>query len=204
MAPSPYTGLAPVDWSAKTAELVATYPLMSTDMVDVTLHAWQVIFSSTIGAFRIGVEIFPKPQIMGFFLHELIPLELARRFPGVWRADRTKAEKDLVYHPDPTFSAEIKTSSHPSRIFGNRSFAQAGTGNRRTKQKSGYYIAVNFEPFVFNPAGEPDTSKRPEILKIRFGWLDHSDWVGQQAQTGQQSALSSAVENGKLATIYQR
>jgi len=149
-------------------------------------------------------QLFPKPQIMGFFLHELIPSELGRRFPGVWREDRAKDEKDLVYQPDPAFSAEIKTSSHPSRIFGNRSYAQTGASNRRTKQKSGYYTAVNFEPFVYKPDGQPDTTRRPDILRIRFGWLDHSDWTGQQSQTGQQSTLSSAVENGKLLTLYQR
>ena len=66
----------------------------------------------------IGRDIQPKPQIMGFLLHELIPLELQSRHPGEWRPEKAKNDKDLVYIPDPTLSVELKTSSHPSQIFG--------------------------------------------------------------------------------------
>jgi hypothetical protein len=183
-------------WHAKTKKLVQTHPLSSTEIVEVVLGVWKDIFASGIGKkpFRIGVDMFPKPQIMGFFLHELIPLELARRYPGRWREDASSSEKDLVYIPDDGFSVEIKTSSHKTRIFGNRSYAQAeGTSKKR---KSGYCLAVNFEPFSEKLSG------LPKILGIRFGWLEASDWRGQKAATGQQANLSPRVEKAKLLHLF--
>lgn len=143
--------------------------------------------------FRIGVDIFPKPQIMGFFLHELIPLELAARYPMEWRIEKTAADKDIVNIPDDSFSIEIKTSSNPSHIFGNRSYAQGGSLTK--KAKDGYYLAINFEKFT-------GQKKQPEIRRIRFGWLDSTDWIGQKAATGQQSRLPTAVENYKLLQLF--
>lgn len=183
----------PSEWAAKTEELIRAYPLKMEDLVTATLEAWERIFTSSIGGFYIGVDIFPKPQVMGFFLHELIPLTLSRKFPGIWREDQKAGEKDLVYLPDPVFSAEIKTSSHPSQIFGNRSYAQEGLSSK--KMKSGYYLAANFEPFT-------KRGIQPKIIKIRFGWLDHDDWLGQKAATGQQARLHPDVENYKLLRLY--
>lgn len=130
---------------------------------------------------------------MGFFLHELIPLELAARYPKQWRGEEKASEKDIVYIPNDRYSIEVKTSSNPSHIFGNRSYAQETAKGK--KEKSGYYITVNFEKFLVE-------QKRPRVRLIRFGWLDSSDWVGQVAATGQQSRLPSEVENYKLIEIY--
>ncbi|MGA3213557.1 MAG: ScaI family restriction endonuclease [Terriglobales bacterium] len=191
---SPYAGLPQSEWRRKTAELIERHPLKPDVIVAVVLQSWQDIFLSKIGQFSIGKDLFPKPQIMGFFLHELIPLEFEARFPGAWRGDKTGADKDLVYIPDQKYSVEIKTSSHASQIFGNRSYAQDPEGSGK-KSKAGYYLAVNFMKFV--SAGE-----RPGITRIRFGWLDHSDWMGQRAATGQQAHLDSAVEGSKLILLY--
>jgi hypothetical protein len=131
---------------------------------------------------------------MGFFLHELIPLELSARYPKLWRGDENSSEKDLVCIPSPEFSIEIKTSSHKCRIFGNRSFAQPSVKSK--KNKAGYYLAVNFEPFAKN-------RPRPRIRRIRIGWLDHDDWVGQAAATGQQACLRPESETNKLLVLYE-
>lgn len=191
---SPYTGVAPDRWPAITKKLIAKHPLREKEIVDVVLASWDAIFESRMGSkgFRIGIDIFPKPQIMGFLLHELIPLELEARHPGLWRGEKTSGDKDIVYVPDDQFSIEVKTSSNPVHIFGNRSYAQAATKNK--KAKSGYYLAVNFGKFR--------ASELPKVLLVRFGWLDSSDWVGQQAATGQQSRLLPNVENGKLLRLY--
>jgi hypothetical protein len=139
-----------------------------------------------IGAkLEIGKNIFPKPQIMGFFLHELIPLEIAALHPDEWRGEQTASDKDIVYIPDDTFSIEVKTSSHARHIYGNRSYAQGAT--KRKKSKSGYYLTVNFEKFSAS-------NKRPRILLIRFGWLDSSDWIGQASETGQQASLTKEAD----------
>lgn len=196
MAGSPYSGLPENDWQKKTEDLVNAHPLGIDEFRTVVLQAWSDIFQSRLGPkkFRIGKDIFPKPQIMGFFLHELVPLEFAARYPKDWRAERAKQDKDLVYVPDDRFSVEIKTSSHPSQVFGNRSYAQKGE-TERNKNKSGYYLTANFEKFI-GKGGDP------KILLIRFGWLDHSDWVGQTSTRGQQAHLTPAADRHKLLTIY--
>ena len=193
---SPYSGLSASHWLRVTQEIVEKHPLSTEEIVDAVLDSWQSILDSRLGTkgFRIGKDIFPKPQIMGFLLHELIPLELAAKHPNSWRGDTSASDKDLVYIPDDSFSIEVKTSSAPNRIFGNRSYAQ-GTSKGK-KGKSGYYLAVNFEKF--------STSKNPSIRLIRFGWIDSSDWIGQEAATGQQSRLSLDVENYKLLQLYRK
>ena|SRR5436853_7913689 len=82
---SPYLGVRSDLWSKKTDELIAKYPLSMEELVDIVQVSWKGVFASRIGTkrFQIGKHIFPKPQILAFFLHELIPLELTSRYPGV-------------------------------------------------------------------------------------------------------------------------
>lgn len=143
----PYQGLSINQWQARTFELLDQHPLDSNTLYKVVLKVWDDLFHSRIGRkpYKFGVDLFPQPQIMGFFLHELIPLELEQLFPEFWRRDQTASEKDIVYIPDDKYSIEIKTSSSGRNIYGNRSYAQRG--NTVKKSKSGYYLAVNFENF---------------------------------------------------------
>lgn len=91
-----------------------------------------------------------------------------------WRKEIIKEDKDVVYIPNNDYSVEIKTSSNPNNVYGNRSYVQENSDNNSGKSKSGYYITVNLEKFdVENP------SKKPMIKKIRFGWIDHTDWKAQ-------------------------
>lgn len=192
---SPYDRVTLEDWPRITRKLLEQHPLPASEIVDVVLGTWDSIFASTIGSkgFRIGVDIFPKPQIMGFFLHELIPLEFATRYPDVWRAEISTGEKDLIYVPSGFYSIELKTSSSARHIFGNRSYAQKSTKGR--KAKSGYYLAVNFQKFA-------EKNIRPAVKLIRFGWIDATDWIGQKAPTGQQSRIPPLVERIKLIELY--
>jgi hypothetical protein len=119
-------------------------------------------------------------------------LEFSDRYPGIWRREETSDEKDLVYIPDQWFSVEIKTSSSNGRIFGNRSYTQETQTIK--KSKSGYYLAVNFEKF-------PTAGRIPTVNLVRFGWLDHSDWIGQGAASGQQARLDPNVEQYKLLRL---
>lgn len=194
---SPYNGLNPTKWLKVTKRLVKSHPLEPDEIVEVVRSAWESIFNSKMGTkgFHIGKEIFPKPQIMGFFLHELIPLELSARYPEKWRGEKDSSDKDIVYIPNDHYSIEVKTSSNPNHIYGNRSYAQATT--RGKKSKSGFYLAINFEKFS-------KTIIRPNIRLVRFGWLDSEDWIGQKAPTGQQSRLPPEVENNKLLELYRR
>lgn len=191
---SPYSDQSPDKWRAITKGLIAAHPLSMREIREVVLGAWQDIFRSKIGRkpYCIGKDIFPKPQIMGFFLHELIPLEFERRYPKKWRREKAASDKDLIHIPNDKFSIEIKTSSNPQSIFGNRSYAQEAM--KEKKSKSGYYLAINFEKFEHKRSD-------PKILKVRFGWLDHHDWMGQKSATGQQSRLTREVENYKLIEL---
>ena len=196
---SPYARIKPSDWQKKTEELFAAYPLNCKQIVEPILATWKSIFKSKIGhrGFQIGKDIFPTPQIMAFLLHELIPLEFAACYPKQWRRDNTADEKDLIYIPDGQFSLEIKCSSSPKKIFGNRSYAQALSQIK--KSKNGYYLAINFQKF----SGDRRELQQPKIIRIRFGWLDHTDWKGQKSETGQQASLKPESEKGKLLVLYE-
>jgi hypothetical protein len=191
---SPYEGLAPEAWREKTQELIHEHPINLIELYSLVLKVWDGIFASAIGSkpFKIGIDIFPQPQLMGFFLHELIALELAHRYPQQWRRNQSTNEKDLVYIPDPSYSIEVKTSSSPSNIYSNRSYAQKSANPK--KDKSGYYLAINFQKFSSQIA-------QPQITLVRFGWLDADDWQGQKASTGQQARLSPWVEQTKLLQL---
>lgn len=201
---SPYFGVPVDEWAQRTRSLIEAYPIDPRDVAEIVLRSWDAIFESTLGdGFRIGVHIFPTPQIMGTLLHELIPLEIEAHTGGRWRAQRTAAEKDLVHLPDDRFSTEIKTSSDPSRIYANRSYGQESESPGK-KAKSGYYIAVNFDKWPAIEARPVREQIRPAIRLIRIGWIDHTDWIAQRSPTGQQSSLPPQVENAQLLTFYKR
>jgi hypothetical protein len=194
---SPYARLPESKWLDKTRQLVAAHPLKAEDIEAAVLDSWKSIFDSRIGkhGIQIGKDIFPIPQLMGAFLHELIPLELAAKYPKIWRGNKEKREKDLVYLTELKFSIEVKTSSHKTSIFANRSYAQPQSSAPLAKRKDGFYIAVNFEKFGAE-------SGRPRIRRIRFGWLDHTDWIPQKSERGQQAHLAPITYKTKLLTIY--
>lgn len=197
---SPYENVPINQWSKVTEELIQKYPLEMDDLTKAVLNAWKGIFKTKIAdKLQIGVDIFPSPQMLGNYLHELIPLELEEMFPGKWSRDIKKNDKDLVYLPDRRFSAEIKTSSNANNIYGNASYGQEDSSNTSSKSKDGYYIAVNFEKLK-----NGDSSFHPQIRKIRFGWLDHSDWHSQSASSGQAATIPTEVRDYKLKLIYQK
>lgn len=196
---SPYEGLPVYQWKSKTEELIDQYPLDMDTMVEAVLEAWEGIFKTKIaGELQIGVDIFPTPQILGNYLHELIPVVLEKKFPGQWSRDIEKNDKDLIYLPDRRFSAEIKTSSNPNNIYGNASYGQEDSSDSSNKSKDGYYLAVNFEKLI---PGAP--SFHPKIRKVRFGWLDHTDWHSQPASSGQAATIPVEVRDNKLKILYE-
>lgn len=185
------------EWQKVTDSLINYHPLNEKEIVSTVLKSWDDIFNSKIGSFYIGKEIFPTPQIMSFLLHELVAHYLSLKYNHLYRVGIAKNEKDIHHIKDQSLSVEIKASSHPNQIFGNRSYAQPNSGKGQ-KDKNGYYITINFEKF------SKTLKKRPEILIIRFGYLEHSDWIAQVASTGQQARLSSAVYKHKLKTLYSK
>lgn len=195
MATTPYDQTPQARWLGVTEDLVDDHPLTPEQIVTAVFDAWDGLFTTSIGkhGLKIGEHIFPKPQVIGALLHELIPAEFVMFDKTSWRAEQVADDKDIVYIPDDKYSIELKTSSHPSQIFGNRSYAQTPAHDK--KGKDGYYLTVNFEKFSA-------TRPRPSILFIRFGWLSHADWIGQASQTGQQARLSPETYSTKFRTLY--
>jgi len=192
---SPYFEKDMSEWSKITDDLIAQHPITPEEIVETVLKSWDDIFNSKIGSFSIGKEIFPSPQIISFFLHELVAHYLSLKHPGIYKVGTLKSEKDIHSLIDDSLSVEIKGSSHPSQIFANRSYAQPQSGLGQ-KEKNGYYITINFEKI------SGTSPVRPKILSIRFGYLDHTDWIAQIAATGQQARLSPNVYSYKLKKIY--
>ena len=190
---SPYKNLPESTWLAKTQELVNKHPLKD-EIKDVVLKSWDDIFNSKIGSFSIGKEIFPSPQILSFFLHELVAHYLSLKYPKRYKVGELKNEKDVHDMEDPLMGIEIKGSSHPTQIFANRSYAQPSSDSE-TKDKNGYYLTINFEKISKD-------NPKPKITIIRFGYLEHKDWVAQTAATGQQAHLTPNAYRTKLIEIY--
>ena len=69
MANIPYHRLPKSKWRLKTQELLEAHPLSNSEILEVALQSWKAIFESKIGPheFQIGKQLFPVPQIMGFF-----------------------------------------------------------------------------------------------------------------------------------------
>lgn len=84
---------------------------------------------------------------------------------------------------------EIKASGQAGfKVYGNRSYGQKRSPDAAVKkEKSGYYITVNFYQQV--------------LTLIRFGWIDAEDWDAQEAPTGQMAGLKQAVYDSKLISI---
>ena len=93
---SPYENKEPGEWLRITQSLIKKHPLKPKEIKTVVLQSWEDIFHSRIGrqGYQIGKDIYPKPQILGFFLHEFIPLEFEKRYPRKWRQERSAQDKD--------------------------------------------------------------------------------------------------------------
>ena len=195
---SPYENLPEIQWKETTKRLINDHPLSQDVLISTVLEAWDGILRTKIAnELQIGIDIFPTPQILGNYLHELIPVFLEKKYPGQWTRDIEKKDKDLVCVTNPYYSVEIKTSSNANNIYGNASYGQEDSANTSSKTKDGYYLAINFEKFI-----PSEKNFIPRIKKIRCGWLDHSDWHSQNASSGQAATISPIVRDNKLLLLY--
>ena len=119
---------------------------------------------------------------------------LSLKYPNRYKAGELKNEKDVHDVANPSMGIEIKASSNATQIFANRSYAQPSSDSE-TKDKNGYYLTINFEKIS-------KSNPRPKITIIRFGYLEHEDWIAQKSATGQQARLTSEAYKSKLIEIY--
>lgn len=206
---SPYNNQEEKNWEKITEKLIEEHPLSKEQIVDAVLTSWKQIFQSKIGPLSIGKQIFPTPQIMSNIIHELIPYNLAENVGSDYRVGITKTEKDIVYEPNSIYSVEVKASSSKNDIYANRSYAQPSLDSD-TKDKNGFYIGVNFEKFQILDNGEYRKAEfdnegniiYPKITQIKFGYLEHTDWIPQASAKGQQARLTKESKKFKLIKLH--
>jgi hypothetical protein len=189
---SPYYGKPVAEWGRITRKLVDKHPLKPHTILELAFTAWDHLWRTTVGAGDTAVPLggLDVPAIViGYFFEVLFARDLAKRFPGEWRGNRTKEEKDLVCERHPKFSIEIKTSGQPGyKVYGNRSQGQQAQDPRLVKkERTGYHITVNY----FEKA----------LTLVRFGWIDAGDWAPQEAGSGQMSGLPASVYQHQLIPI---
>ena len=192
---SPYKGKSVVEWNEITKGLIEAHLLDNEEIVKIILESWEAIFNSKIANLTMGTDIIPNPQMLGFFIESITAAKLAEKHPSIWKHGKSKDEKDIVCLTDNNLSIEMKASSSSGKIFGNRSYAQEQSKNA-TKDKSGYYLTVNFE--------KSDGITVPKITLIRFGYIEHSDWRAQKSAKGQQANLPPEVYKNKFVTLYEK
>lgn len=88
---SPYENLPEIQWKETTKRLINDHPLSQDVLISTVLEAWDGILRTKIAnELQIGIDIFPTPQILGNYLHELIPVLLEKKYPGQWTRDIEK------------------------------------------------------------------------------------------------------------------
>ena len=184
---SPYENVPVEQWHEITRCLVERHPLTPV-IVDLSLKSWQSILHGKINTYlNMQIkEMSISPQATGALLHDVIPEYISKNIKGFRKG--LGNEKDIVCEYNDFYSLELKTSSLKS-IYGNRSYAKSGGG----KSKDGYYLTINFEKIQRND---------PKLLRIQMGWLNHSDWVGQKSETGQQAVLTKEAQGNKFVVLY--
>ena len=120
----PYEGIEEQHWENVTVDLINKFPIPMDVIKEIVLDSWNEIFTITNSShdFAIGKTIFPKPQILGFFLEEIITQKIHRLDPETWVPDPTGYSKDLENVVAPEFSVEIKMLIYVFYIMQNSIF----------------------------------------------------------------------------------
>lgn len=183
---SPYHNQPQEQWLEITKKLVEDYPLTEEEIIELVLESWRKLWTTKVGDIIPLEEVDLPAPVVGYFFQKIFTYELEQKYHGYWRGEQNKADKDLVYLKDETFSTEMKVSGQMGyKIFGNRSYCQSSSNP--SKAKSGYYITVNF------------TNKTLNLISI--GWIDKEDWQCQKAESGQAATLPREVYQYKLIPL---
>lgn len=183
-----------------TKKLVEEHPVNMEMLAAEVLLTWKDLMETKILGQCIINDIGASAQTLGSLLHSVLPSVVDRISNMTWRKESHKADKDIVCVSNDRYSFEVKTSSDKNKIFGNRSFAQETGNNDDKTSRDGYYLAINFE----KTKEAARLSRKPEILKIAFGYLEHSDWIAQKSSKGQAAYLSPTTYQTKFITLYEQ
>jgi hypothetical protein len=185
---SPYYNKPQEEWNNITKDLVEQYPLSTNEILEISLEAWSKLWNTPVGN-QIPLSQLQVPAtVVGYFFQKIFTYILQARYPYNWRGEQDKEDKDIVNIRNSFFSTEMKTSGQLGYwLFGNRSYNQETTYSNISKNKSGYYITINFY--------------YQTLTLIRIGWIDQDDWQSQKAVSGQAATLKPEVYQHKLIPI---
>lgn len=189
MAVSPYLNIPVTEWQAITTNLINNYPISKEELLKIATLSWDRLWETAVGG-EIRIDEIDLPAtVVGYFFQKLFSYELSIRYPNDWKGEESKSDKDLVHKRSPQFSTEMKASGQLGyALFGNRSYNQQSENMEASgKDKSGYYITLNFYGKT--------------LTLLRLGWIDQDDWIPQEAATGQAAVLKPAVYTHKLVEI---
>jgi hypothetical protein len=164
----PYAHKPVSKWLEITRTLVESHPLKTAELLDTATTAWATLWQTTVGTGAVAVKLSDlrvPATIVGYFFEVLFARELQRRAPTLWRGNLSKDEKDLVYIPDPGLSVEIKASGQAGfKVYGNRSYGQKSErAVPAKKEKSGFYITINFFNRRSRSSGSAGSTQRTGI-----------------------------------------
>lgn len=189
MKESPYKNKPQMEWLSITEKLIEEYPLSINEILEISLLVWDRLWTTKVGDSIELKEVELPATVIGYFFQKLFAHELSTRYPTQWIGEQNKNDKDLVNLQEEFFSTEMKSSGQLGyKIFGNRSYnQQLLTQENSGKDKSGYYITINFYKQV--------------LTRISIGWIDQEDWYSQNSQTGQASTLKAETYQYKLMRV---
>ena len=188
---SPYFNKPKQEWLEITSKLVDNHPITN-KLCDMCFKTWESILNGKINSYlNLTIkDMTLSPQAVSILFHDILPEYIERQLVG-WKKGTEVNEKDVTNISNEQYSFEIKISSSKNSIFGNRSYGQIT--NNSKKSKDGYYLAINIDKLSVD---------NPQVKIIKFGWIDHNDWISQKASTGQQARLNKEVINLKFKTLY--
>jgi len=186
---SPYPRDNTNSWRSITKYLVEKFPIQKSTLVEIVEESWEALQNSKIAGEAI-TDFKVDNSAICTLVEQVIAKKLAEKHPYKWRRCQNHIEeKDIVCLDDPYFSFEIKVSGSKigARVFGNKCYTVACNGIKKKKNKSGYYLTINFS--------------KQSLTTIRFGWIDQEDWTAQKAGTGHQAYLEKSTYENKLIVL---
>lgn len=111
------------------------------------------------------------------FEHSLLQV-IREQYDDEYRAQKKRSDCDILSTDDRIFNFEIKTTTSPREIYGNRIVSQA-------KASGSFLLAVNYSKLTL------------DVTRVRFGWVDPTCWAGQ-AGNGQQARLTAVARDTRL------
>ena len=114
---SPYQDQKPEQWEETTRKIIKNHPISQDELKKTVLDAWDSILKTNISKYKIGEDIFPTQQMIGFLLQQLVSLHFENKYPEIWRGEKSASDKDMVCLTDDNFSMKSKHLPTPTKFL---------------------------------------------------------------------------------------